>query len=80
MTGLFNSCGSVIFTSCFLFNSAFSPSLIASFDRLLCKNGLHHSVLRAIIRLFVVVRSIYGNYNEEWCALSTYKIGLTFTV
>ena len=61
------------------YSAAFSPSLIASFDRLLCKNGLHHCVLRAIIRWFVD-RRIYGNDNEEWCGLSTYKIGLTFTI
>ena len=54
-------------------DSALYPLLIVSFD--MQKNGLHHSVLRAIIR-WVLDQSD----NGEWCALSTYKIGLKFTI
>ena len=72
MTGLFNSCISVNFTSCFLY-SALNPSLIASFD--MQKMIAHHSVLRAIIRWF-----LDRSDNGEWCTLSTYTIGLKFTI
>ena len=41
----------------------------------MCKNGLHHSVLRAIIRWFMD-----RSDNGEWCALLTYKIGPTITI
>ena len=47
---------------------ALIPSLIAPFD--VQKNGLHHSVLRAIIRWFMDQSD-----NGEWCALLTYEIG-----
>ena len=50
-----------------------NPSLIASFD--MQKNRLHHSVLRAIICWF-----LDRSDNGEWCTLSTYKIGLKFTI
>ena len=43
---------------------------------LLCaKNGLHHSVLRAIIRWFMD-----RSDNGEWCALLTYEIGQKITI
>ena len=53
--------------------SALIPSLIAPFD--MQKNGLHHSVLRAIIRRFMD-----RGDNRDWCALLTYKIGKKITI
>ena len=53
--------------------SALIPSLIAPFD--VQKNGLHHSVLRAIIRWFMD-----RSDNGEWCALVSYKIGPKITI
>ena len=57
----------------FPFYSLLIPSLIAPFD--VQKNGLHHSVLRAIIRWFMD-----RSDNGEWCALLTYKIGQKITI
>ena len=53
--------------------SALIPSLIAPFD--VQKNGLHHSVLRAIIRWFMD-----RSDNGKLCALLTYKIGQKNTI
>ena len=52
--------------------SALIPSLIAPFD--VQENGLHHSVLRAIICWFMDQSD-----NGEWFALLTYKIGQQIT-
>ena len=57
----------------FMFPLTVHRYVIASFD--MQKNGLHHSVLRAIIHWF-----LDRSDNGEWCALSTYKISLKLTI